>query len=353
MTTLILPVAGRSSRFPGMRPKWLLTMPSGQLMVEAAVQGLPLGSFERIVLICLQEHLDKYVGLENLRKSLAATIREDIEIVPLPAPTTSPAETVVAGCDLAQVKGPMFIKDCDNNFVVEPAQGNQICTLNLNQTSLIDASNKSYVEIDAKGQIYNIVEKHVVSDTFCVGGYGFSDFDLFRKHFTKIAANSESEIYISDLIFSMMQEGERFEESQVSEYVDWGTLREYRHFCRQRMTIFCDLDGVLFENGSKFAPNGWDYRPITKNLDHLRLLCERDVIHLVITTSRPHEERDNIEKNLKELGVTASEIICGLPHQKRVLINDFSTTNPYPTAIAINTVRDADTLGNQLEHLSW
>jgi hypothetical protein len=25
--TLILPVAGKSSRFPNMRPKWLLTMP--------------------------------------------------------------------------------------------------------------------------------------------------------------------------------------------------------------------------------------------------------------------------------------------------------------------------------------
>ena len=37
MKTLILPVPGRSSRFPGMRPKWLLTMPDGKLMLEKHV----------------------------------------------------------------------------------------------------------------------------------------------------------------------------------------------------------------------------------------------------------------------------------------------------------------------------
>lgn len=46
MKTLILPVAGRSSRFPGMRPKWLLTMPDGKLMLEKAVERLDMSDYE-------------------------------------------------------------------------------------------------------------------------------------------------------------------------------------------------------------------------------------------------------------------------------------------------------------------
>ena len=34
MKNLILPVAGQSSRYPNMRPKWLITMPDGKLMIE-------------------------------------------------------------------------------------------------------------------------------------------------------------------------------------------------------------------------------------------------------------------------------------------------------------------------------
>ena len=34
MKNLIIPVAGQSSRFPNMRPKWLMTMPDGSIMLE-------------------------------------------------------------------------------------------------------------------------------------------------------------------------------------------------------------------------------------------------------------------------------------------------------------------------------
>ena len=41
MTTLILPVAGKSSRFKGLRPKWLLTMPDGKLLIEKSIRNIP------------------------------------------------------------------------------------------------------------------------------------------------------------------------------------------------------------------------------------------------------------------------------------------------------------------------
>lgn len=37
---LIIPAAGKSSRFPGVRPKWMLVHPNGNLMLIEAIRGL-------------------------------------------------------------------------------------------------------------------------------------------------------------------------------------------------------------------------------------------------------------------------------------------------------------------------
>ena len=60
MKTLILPIAGESSRFPGMRPKWLLTMPDGKIMLEKAVEILEMSDYDRVVVVCLKKHLDDH-----------------------------------------------------------------------------------------------------------------------------------------------------------------------------------------------------------------------------------------------------------------------------------------------------
>ena len=48
--------------------------------------------------------------------------------------------------------------------------------------------------------------------------------------------------------------------------------------------------------------------------------------------------------HIYELGVKYHTIIFDLPHAKRILINDFSNSNQYPSAIAISPKRDADNL---------
>ena len=61
MNNLILPVAGLSSRYPNMRPKWLLTMPDGKLMIEKSITGLEINKFNKVYVVVLKEHLTKYV----------------------------------------------------------------------------------------------------------------------------------------------------------------------------------------------------------------------------------------------------------------------------------------------------
>jgi hypothetical protein len=45
------------------------------------------------------------------------------------------------------------------------------------------------------------------------------------------------------------------------------------------------------------------------------------------------------------------DIITELPHGKRILINDFSNTNPYPSATAVNVVRDSKELADIFSNL--
>ena len=58
---LILPVAGKSSRFPNLKPKWLLTHPNGNLMITEAIRGLNLKDFEKIYLISLDIHFENFI----------------------------------------------------------------------------------------------------------------------------------------------------------------------------------------------------------------------------------------------------------------------------------------------------
>ena len=83
MTNLLLPVAGRSSRFPDMRPKWLLSFPDGLMMIEKAIDHLDLSEVDDIYVVCLQEHLDKFIDQETLQRILAERSQKNIHVVSL------------------------------------------------------------------------------------------------------------------------------------------------------------------------------------------------------------------------------------------------------------------------------
>ena len=60
LRTLIMPCAGRSSRYPGVRPKWMLTLPEGEIALARAAASLPEDSFDRIVIAVRADHEERY-----------------------------------------------------------------------------------------------------------------------------------------------------------------------------------------------------------------------------------------------------------------------------------------------------
>ena len=117
---LILPVAGSSSRFPNMMPKYLLKDPSGNFMLTKSIEGISPDCFNQVIIVALQEHEKKY----NFSKALINDIVEKFAIDPkvckiilLENPTDSQAETVSLGIRKSNISGSLLIKDCDNFFI--------------------------------------------------------------------------------------------------------------------------------------------------------------------------------------------------------------------------------------------
>ena len=71
MKNLIIPMAGKSTRFPNMRPKWMLTHPmTNRFMAIESILGLNLDFFDNIYYVCLEEHEKKYSFLDGFVSEL-------------------------------------------------------------------------------------------------------------------------------------------------------------------------------------------------------------------------------------------------------------------------------------------
>ncbi len=338
--TLILPVCGRSERFRKVRPKWLLTHPSGDCMLKAAIRGLDLARVERILIVTLQQHVDEYQFLPALTRQFADP---RVEFLVLPQPTFDQPDTVLQAIRDGQVSGSIAIKDCDNYFeqAVEP-EVNSVAVFSLTQAGFINPSNKSYVKIDEQF-ITDIVEKEVVSDKFCCGLYSFSDAAAFVRAVGEARRSNPGAIYISHVIREMLRAGAKFPHHLVSNYLDWGTYEDWQRFKSQFRTLFVDMDGVLVKNASEYMRPRWgETEAIEGNIRYLNELHALGHTFLVVTTSRSDERQ--VRKELERVGLSYDKILCGLPHCQRMIVNDFSPSNPYQSCTAINLPRDSDTL---------
>ena len=350
MNTLITPVCGKSTRFPNLRPKWMLTHPNGNFMVVQSILGLNLSEFSKIVITALEEHETQFKFLKGLTENLESEgLGKKVSVNFLKKLTDSQPETIYEIIKQEKIKGSIFIKDCDNFFHVKNTKPqNCIIYSCLADSEEINPNNKSYIKLNQQGIVENIIEKQIISTTFSCGGYGFENANDFCKTFKKLQM-LKKDLYISDVVFDMMLEGKVFYGVQSSNYSDWGTVEAWNKYKENFKTLFIDMDGTLVQHSSShFPPYIGETSPLQKNITHLLELHTRQNLTIIITTSRKEKYRKDTEKQLKTCGLPYNKLIMGLPHGKRYIINDFSNSNPYPAAVAINLKRDGDDLKNYL-----
>jgi hypothetical protein len=348
LRTLIMPCAGRSSRYPGVRPKWMLTLPEGELALARAAASLPEDSFGRIVIAIRADHEKLY----ECRALLNRVFGSRAEVVVLLNETRGPADTVAQTLLKARVEGPIAIKDADSFFAPSPLPDTSFVSVSDVRQSprMTNVGAKSFAVINGEGLIVDMVEKSLASNHVSVGLYGFADAERFVETFEALAhANRDGEIFVSHVMSRAIRDGLVVKPHVVEGLIDVGTLVDWRRYTRTRGTIVTDIDGVVFRNHSRYFAPLWDEpdEPIAENIATLRT-WEEDGAQLVFMTARPEEYRFRTEAALRQHGLNPHALIMDCRHGRRFLVNDHAGTNPYPSAVAVSMERNAPTLGDHL-----
>lgn len=344
MNTLIIPCAGKSSRFPNMKPKYMLTHPDGKLMIEKSMEKINVDVFDRIIITIVKPHDEKYEA-----KLIMEQVFENnpkIEICMLDDFTSSASETVYLTLKKMNVEGAFVIKDSDNRVEVNFNKQikNSIVGYNLHEhPDITNIPGKSFLIVNEQGIIHDIIEKQVVSNIICLGVYCFENaLDFINAYDEMLTKKISGEMYISHVISYMLASNNYvFSSILALSYDDWGTLSEWKEVQKRHRTYFIDVDGVLMKNCGKYGKRNWynNTETLPENMETIRKLQD-DGAQIVITTSRPEEFRANLEKILNENGIKPYAMLMGMNHAARVVVNDFAPTNPYPSGIAITLPRN-------------
>ena len=345
MTTLIIPCGGKSSRFPNMKPKWLLTHPDGSLMIEKAINCLHLQDYQRIIVTIISKQQLEYEAELILHQALKNI--KNLEVCILDEQTSCAAETVSETIKKMKISGSIVVKDSDNSVIFTSPKngGNYIVSYDIiKHPDVSNIPGKSFVKVNEQDIVLSIVEKTVVSNRICLGVYAFSDASQFQQSYEELKQlNLEGELYLSQVIsFMIDKRKEVFYSIEAADFQDWGTLKEWRNVQCRMATYFCDIDGVLFYNRGKYGSANWDNcsEPLIDNIATV-IELQKNGAQIIMTTSRPEVYRESLLKQLESFGIRPYAIIMGLNHAPRVVINDFANTNPYPSCLAVNIPRTA------------
>ena len=355
MRTLILPCAGKSSRYPGVRPKWLYTHPDGKLMIEKCISPFLKNKHFKKKIITITKEIEKK---HNVKYLLNQVFGKQVKVFVLNSKTKSASETVFKTIKNFKLKGQVIVKDSDSFFNLDK----KFKYLNTNFITGVDISEhpevynihqKSFLRLNNKNQIIDIEEKKIISDKICIGLYSFSSAKDFIKHYENCSKNiKNNEIYLSYVVKSMINDNHLFLYTKGSNYEDYGTFTDWLRIRKKYRTFFVDLDGVVFRNKGKYGLKNWGTvnEPIKKNIETL-LKLNLTGAQIVFVSARDQNFYNKLNKNLKKLGFRNYKILLGLHHSQRILVNDYFITNPNPSALTINIPRDDDNLGQLVESL--
>jgi len=335
-----MPCAGLSTRFPDMRPKYLLTDYSGEMMLKKAAKNF-IGKYD-ITVVLLRQHVEKFDALRKVSEAFDGQVR----IIMLDFTTSGPAETVYHGIIRGNIDSDstILIKDCDGFYDGTICEGNVIYVSKLSDNPNIrNAPAKSYTISNEQGIVSTVVEKKIVSNHFCAGGYQFERADDFIDTFRSLWSTHKGEPFVSNVIDKMIADGKVFAESPVNNFIDVGTAQDWFEY-NDKPTYFCDIDGTIVKSKDDY------YAPTEPIENNVRVLLEKKKqgCKIIFCTARNKKYYTVTRALLDYFGFQDCELIMEVNHSRRVIINDFATTNPYPSAVAINISRDSDNLKDYL-----
>lgn len=320
-------------------------------MLEHAAERF-VASADRVIVGVLREH-DERFGVVRL----VGEFFPGVDVVVFDEVTSGQAETVAEMIRRSGMTGPVLVKDSDSAFAptaAYPANANAVSVCSARTVRGVRLDNKGFARLNEQGHIVATVEKQISSEWFSCGGYWFreaGDYErAFREH---VLGGDGRECFLTHVIDRMIGRGDPFVPVECEAYEDWGTEAEWIAYRSRFGTYIVDIDGVLYENGRRhWAPRWGESAPIPGAIEALRGLKGRGQ-HIVLMTSRPETFRDATEQQLRSDGVPFDQLVMGVLHGTRVVVNDYAASTPFPAAVAVNSKRNSgdwiDAVGRSMD----
>jgi hydroxymethylpyrimidine pyrophosphatase-like HAD family hydrolase len=105
-------------------------------------------------------------------------------------------------------------------------------------------------------------------------------------------------------------------------------------------TIFCDIDGTLFEHKGDICSQHLGSATLLPGVKSLIQEWDRNGYHIILVTGRRESVRKDTERQLAEAGIFHDQLVMGVGGGVRVLINDRKPSSEDDTAVAINITRN-------------
>lgn len=231
---VVIPMAGRGSRLaghPSGLPKPLIEI-GGRPLWSWAASCLPLERAERLVLVCLREHVSAY-GLD------AAFAEEfdglPLRLVVLDDVTDGQLRTVVASAGEWQLDAPLLVYNADTWFLHDQAQ--LLASLERHDGVLGVAEKPgdrwSFARVDDTGRVVEVAEKRRISNWACTGLYHFRDARRFladAQAMFDAGDRTKGEYFVAPLYERMIARGESVGIAVAEQFMPLGTPEELEAF---------------------------------------------------------------------------------------------------------------------------
>ncbi len=246
MINLVLPMAGRGSRFlkaGNTIPKPLMLV-HGKPFFWWAIRSVErVTSIDELICIVLQEHVD-YFDIDTQIKHFFPEAR----FVVLSEVTAGAFDTALIGINTLTSTKPILINDCDHAF---DAQGIASClaALNSHQYDALlchfhsTSPNFSYAQYHLDGILKHTAEKKVISNLAIAGLYGFHSPAILREIASTYRAECVyDELFISGVFNLLAQKRMHTRGFLLPQHVSFGTPEELI-FSKNKTDLFEYLTG--------------------------------------------------------------------------------------------------------------
>lgn len=218
---IVIPMAGRGSRFQTVgytTPKPMIPI-HGVPMIQLVVANLRSSRPSRFIFVCLQEHLDQYGVDEDLKNLVPGC-----EVLTLSAVSEGPACTVLTARHLIDNDEPLMIAnsdqwvDLDMDDYLGEMDKRELDGLIM--TMRADHPKWSYIRLNERDEITEVVEKQVVSNEATVGIYNYRRGGDFVRAADEMIAKDlrvNNEFYVAPAYNQMIGRGQKIGYYNVGE----------------------------------------------------------------------------------------------------------------------------------------